>query len=417
MLETLRNCWRVPELRKKILYTLGMLLIYRLAGVIPVAGIDVAAVQASMSRFSVLDFMSMMTGNQFSNMTIMAMGITPYINSSIIMQLLTVAIPALERLQKEGEEGRKKIAQYTRYLTVVLGFIQAVGLVYGLGGMREKTFMSGLVIGLSMAAGSTLSMWIGEHITENGVGNGVSLLIFAGIITNLFTWTTQGVASLVSGANLISWITMLAVLVVALVMIVSVTFVDMGERRIPVQYAKRVVGRKMMGGQSTHIPMKVNSTGVLPLIFAYSIMQFPGTIMGFWPESSLSIWWNNQFLSGVWYQVVVGLMILFFAYFYTSITFNPVEISKNLQQNGGIIPGIRQGKPTSDYLSRTSSRITLFGGVFLAVLATIPTFATRLLSTSVPFAATSLLIAVSVALETTRSLESQLLMRHYKGFL
>ncbi|MDR0395887.1 MAG: preprotein translocase subunit SecY [Oscillospiraceae bacterium] len=417
MLETLRNCWRVPELRKKILYTLGMLLVYRLAGVIPVAGIDVAAVQASMARFSLLDFMSMMTGNQFSNMTIMAMGITPYINSSIIMQLLTVAIPALERLQKEGEEGRKKIAQYTRYLTVVLGFVQAVGLVYGLGGMREKTFMSGLVIGLSMAAGSTLSMWIGEHITEKGVGNGVSLLIFSGIITNLFTWTTQGVASLVTGANLISWIAMLAVLAVALVMIVSVTFVDMGERRIPVQYAKRVVGRKMMGGQSTHIPMKVNSTGVLPLIFAYSIMQFPGTIMGFWPNAPISEWWNNQFLRGVWYQVVVGLMILFFAYFYTSITFNPVEISKNLQQNGGIIPGIRQGKPTSDYLSRTSSRITLFGGVFLAVLATIPTFATRLLSTSVPFAATSLLIAVSVALETTRSLESQLLMRHYKGFL
>ncbi|MDR1263632.1 MAG: preprotein translocase subunit SecY [Oscillospiraceae bacterium] len=417
MLETLRNCWRVPELRKKILYTLIMLLIYRLAGVIPVAGIDVEAVQASMSRFSLLDFMSMMTGNQFSNMTIMAMGITPYINSSIIMQLLTVAIPYLERLQKEGEEGRKKIAQYTRYLTVVLGFIQAVGLVYGLGGMREKTFMSGLVIGLSMAAGSALSMWIGERITENGVGNGVSLLIFSGIITNLFTWTSQGVASLVSGANLISWIAMVAVLAVALIMIVSVTFVDMGERRVPVQYAKRVVGRRMMGGQSTHIPMKVNSTGVLPLIFAYSIMQFPGTIMGFFPNAPISTWWNSQFLNGVWYQVAVGLMILFFAYFYTSITFNPVEISKNLQQNGGIIPGIRQGKPTSDYLSRISSRVTLFGGVFLAVLAVIPTFATRLLSTSVPFAATSLLIAVSVALETTRSLESQLLMRHYKGFL
>ncbi|MDR1570451.1 MAG: preprotein translocase subunit SecY [Oscillospiraceae bacterium] len=417
MLETLKNCWRVPELRKKILYTIGMLLIYRLAGVIPVAGIDINAVQEAMKNFSLLGFMSMMTGNQFSNMTIMAMGITPYINASIIMQLLTVAIPALERLQKEGEEGRKKIAQITRYVTVVLGFIQAVGLVYGLGGMREKTFGSALVIGLSMAAGSTLAMWIGEHITENGVGNGVSLLIFAGIISNLFNWTSQGLGSLLTGSNLISWITMLGVLITALVMIVSITFVNMGERRIPVQYAKRVVGRKMYGGQSTHIPMKVDSSGVLPLIFAYSIMQFPGTIMGFWPNGSISVWWNNQFLSGIWYQVVLALMIIFFTYFYSNITFNPVDISKNLQQNGGIVPGIRQGKPTSDYLSRISSRIILFDGIFLAVLATIPTFMTRALSTQLPFAATSLLIGVSVALETIRQLESQLLMRNYKGFL
>lgn len=417
MVETLKNCWRVPELRKKILYTVGMLLIYRLAGVIPVAGINIAAVQDAMSKFSLLGFMSMMTGNQFSNMTIMAMGITPYINSSIIMQLLTVAIPALERMQKEGEEGRKKIAQITRYVTVVFGFIQAVGLVQGLGGNRDNTFGSAVVIGLSMAAGSTLAMWIGEHITENGIGNGVSLLIFSGIISNLFNWTSQGIGSLLTGSNLVNWIAMVGVLITALVMIVSITFVNMGERRIPVQYAKRVVGRKMYGGQSTHIPLKVDSSGVLPLIFAYSLMQFPGTIMGFWPNAAFSVWWNNQFLSGIWYQVVLALMILFFTYFYSSITFNPQDIAKNLQQNGGIVPGIRQGRPTSDYLKRISTRIVLFDGIFLAVIATIPTFMTRALSTQLPFAATSLLIGVSVALETIRQLESQLVMRNYKGFL
>ena len=417
MLETLKNCWRVPELRKKILYTVGMLLLYRLAGVIPVAGIDIAQVQAQMQKFSMLGFMSMMTGNQFNKMTIMAMGITPYINSSIIMQLLTVAIPTLEKMQKEGEEGRKKIAQITRYVTVVLGFIQAVGLVYGLGGMREKTFGSALVIGLSMAAGSTFAMWTGEHITQNGVGNGVSLLIFSGIISNLFTWTSQGISNLVTGTQLISLITMLGVVITALVMIVSITFVNMGERRIPVQYAKRVVGRKMLGGQSTHIPMKVDSSGVLPLIFAMSIIQFPGTIMAFWPNAPMSIWWNNQFLHGVLYQAIMALMIIFFTYFYSSITFNPVDISKNLQQNGGIIPGIRQGKPTSDFLARTSHRIVLFDGIFLAVVWLIPTLMGRALVTQFPYGPTSLLIAVSVALETIRQLESQLLMRNYKGFL
>ncbi|MDR0896769.1 MAG: preprotein translocase subunit SecY [Oscillospiraceae bacterium] len=422
MFKTLRNAWKIEELRKKILYTLFMLLIYRLAGVIPVAGIDTAAVASSLEQYSLLGFMSMMTGNAFSQMTIMAMGITPYINSSIIMQLLTVAIPYLENLQKEGEEGRKKIAQYTRYLTVVLGFIQAVGLVAGMGAMQSDTFgspfLTSCVIGISMAAGSTLAMWLGERITEKGVGNGVSLLIFAGIISSLFTWSADGITSLFTnpftiGALLIG----IGVIVVVLVMITAVTFVDMGERRVPVQYAKRVVGRKMYGGQSTHIPMKVNSSGVLPLIFAYSIMQFPGTIMAFWPNSGISTWWNENFMNSVWYFLVLAVMILFFAYFYTSITFNPIEISKNMQQNGGTIPGIRQGKPTSDYLSRISSRITLFGGVFLAVLATLPTAGSLWAGINLPFAASSLLIAVSVSLETTRQLESQMLMRHYKGFL
>ncbi len=422
MFQTLRNAWRIQELRKKILYTLFMLLIYRLAGVIPVAGIDVAQVASQMERYSLLSFLSTLTGNNFSQMTIMAMGISPYINASIIMQLLTVAIPYLENLQKEGEDGRKKIAQYTRYVTVVLGFVQAVGLVVGLGAMRSETFgspfVTSCVIGISMAAGTTLAMWIGERITENGVGNGISLLIFAGIISSLFTWATQGISSLfTTTVTVTSIVTAVLIIIGILIMVTAVTYVDMGERRVPVQYAKRVVGRKMYGGQSTHIPMKVNSSGVLPLIFAYSIIQFPGTIMGFWPNSGISNWWNNVFMAGIWHQVVLALMIVFFAYFYTSISFNPIDIAKNMQNNGGTIPGIRQGKPTSDYLARISSRITLFGGIFLAVLAVIPTLATMWGGIRLPFAASSLLIAVSVSLETTRQLESQMLVRHYKGFL
>ena len=414
MLETLRNAWRIPELRKKILYTLFMLLVYRLVGVIPVPGIDISQVSQTIEQFSLLGFMNMMTGGSLSQMTVMAMGITPYINASIILQLLTVAIPALERLSKEGPEGRKKITEYTRYATVILAFIQAVGLVYAMRASANGGFVSYVIIGLSMAAGTSLAMWIGERITENGVGNGISLLIFAGIVGNLFTWSVSGVGGLFQGT--VSWVAFIAIILAALVMIVAVTFVDMGERRVPVQYAKRMVGRKMYGGQSTHIPMKVNSTGVLPLIFAFSMMQFPGTIIAFFPQSGVFQWWNG-FTNGVGYQIVLALLIVGFTFFYTSITFNPIDISKNMQQYGGTIPGIRQGKPTSDYLSRVSNRLTLFGAIFLAVLATLPTLMTNLAGMRVPFAASSMLIAVSVAIETMRQLESQMLMRHYKGFL
>ncbi len=414
MLDTLRNAWRIPDLRKKILYTLLMLLLYRLVGVIPVPGIDLAQVSEAVGQFGLLDFMNMMTGGSFMQMTVMAMGITPYINASIILQLLTVAIPALERLSKEGPEGRKKISEYTRYTTIVLAFIQAVGLVYAMKANTVGGFVSYVVIGLSMAAGTALAMWIGERITENGIGNGISLLIFAGIVSNLFKWSVSGVGGLFQGT--VHPVAFVAIVVVALVMIVAVTFVDMGERRVPVQYSKRMVGRKMYGGQSTHIPMKVNSTGVLPLIFAFSMLQFPGTIIAFFPTSGVYLWWNN-FMNGWVYQIVLALLILGFTFFYTSITFNPVEISKNMQQYGGTIPGIRQGKPTSDYLSRVSGRLTLFGALFLAVLATLPTLITNMAQMSVPFAASSILIAVSVAIETMRQLESQMLMRHYKGFL
>ena len=419
MWETLRNAWRVEDLRKKILYTLFMLLIFRLVGVIPAPGVDIARVHAEMAKnnLPLLDLVNMMTGNAFSNMTIMAMGITPYINSSIIMQLLTIAIPALERMQKEGEEGRKKIATITRYVTVGLAVIQAIGLVAGLGYIKAGWF-NYVLVGLSMAGGTSLAMWIGERITEKGIGNGISLLIFAGIVNNLFTGlVVQGISK---ATTVTAWLNIAAILLAAVVMITLITFVDMGERRIPVQYAKRVVGRKMYGGQSTHIPMKVNSTGMLPLIFAYSFMAFPGTIIQLigGTQSGIYIWWKAYMSStSPAYMTITALLIVAFTYFYTSISFNPQDISKNVQQQGGLIPGIRSGKATVDFLQRTSSRLTLFGALFLAILATIPSILTVNLQQQVPFAASSLIIAVSVALETTRQMESQLTMRHYKGFL
>ena len=414
MLEKMQNAWRIPELRKKILYTFGMLLVYRLLSVIPVPGMNLGAVSQYVEQFSILGFMNMMTGGSFSQMTIMAMGITPYINSSIILQLLTVAIPSLEKLAKEGPEGRKKITEWTRYLTVVLAFVQAVGLVFAMRATAKEGFLWYIVIGLSMAAGTALAMWIGERITEKGIGNGISLLIMAGIVSNMFSWAVSAVAGMVDGS--VGIIAVVAIVVAFLVMIVAITYVDMGERRIPVQYAKRMVGRKMYGGQSTHIPMKLNSTGVMPLIFGFAILQFPATIFAFFPTSGINQWWG-RFQGGIGYQFVLALLIIAFTYFYTSITFNPVDISKNMQQNGGIIPGIRQGRATTDYLARVSSRLTLFSALFLAVLATIPTVITRLFGVSTPFAASSVLIAVSVGIETIRQIEAQMVMRHHKGFL
>ena len=413
MLEKMKNAWRIPELRKKIIYTFGMLLMYRLLCVIPVPGINVAAVASAVKDYSILDFMNMMTGGSFQNMSIMAMGITPYINSSIILQLLTVALPSLEKLAKEGPEGRKKINEYTRYLTVALAFIQAVGLVFA---MRANSYggIWYLVIGISMAAGSALAMWIGERITENGIGNGVSLLIMAGIVSNMFNWGRQAVVGMANGN--VSAVAVIAVVVAFLAMIVAITYVDMGERRVPVQYAKRMVGRKMYGGQSTHIPMKLNATGVMPLIFGFAILQFPATIFAFFPTSGINQWWG-RFQMGIGYQIVLAVLIIAFTYFYTSITFNPVDISKSMQQNGGIIPGIRQGHATSEYLGRVSSRLTLFSALFLAVLATIPTMLANVFGIRAPFGASSVLIAVSVGIETIRQVEAQMVMRHHKGFL
>ena len=423
MFETLKNAWKVKDIRIKIIITILLLLVYRIGCYIPVPGVDFAQINTVFGGTGA-DFQTIMnalTGGALANGALFAMGIGPYINASIIMQLLTVAIPYLENLQKEGEEGRKKIAQYTRYATVILGFIQAVGLVVGMGAMKSETFgspfITSCVIGISMAAGTALAMWIGERITQNGVGNGISLLIFAGIIASLFTWAVSGITALVTDFSIKTLLIAIVLILGVLVMVTAVTFVSMGERRIPVAYAKRVVGRKMYGGQSTHIPLKVNSGGVLPLIFAYSIIQFPGTIMGFWSSSKIAQWWNHSFMYSGWYQLVLAVLIILFAYFYSSISFNPVDIAKNVQQNGGTIPGIRQGKPTVDYLARTSHRLILFEGIFLALLATIPTMISLWGGINLPFAASSVLIAVSVSLETMKQIESEMLMRHYKGFL
>ena len=417
MRETLKNAWKIVEIRKKILYTLFMLLIYRLLCFIPTPGVDTTVIQQMLQQFSLLEFMQSMTGSNLSSYNIMAMGITPYINASIIMQLLCVAIPKLEELQKEGDEGRKKIAQITRYVTVGLGFVQAIALTYGMRANATNSFLGLLTIGFCLEAGTALAMWIGERITENGLGNGISLLIFAGIISNLANYFTSAVSGIANGVS--GTITsLIACIIVFVVLIIGIVFVDLGERRIPIQYSKRMVGRRMYGGQSTHIPLKLNASGVLPLIFASAIMQFPSTILAFFPNSSAYQWWSAHVSTMSWgYQLIFALMIFGFTFFYSAITFNPVEISKNIQNNGGMIPGIRQGKPTSDFIKKITTRITTFGALYLAILAVIPTIIYAIARVSLPFAASSLLIAVSVAMESMRELESQMLMRNYKGFL
>ena len=420
MRETLKNAWKIPDLRKKILYTVGMLLIYRLLYFVPVPGVDASYIATALEKVSLLGFINSMTGSNLSQYTVMAMGITPYINASIIMQLLCVAIPKLEELQKEGEEGRKKIAQITRYVTVGLGFLQAIALTIGLKANATNAFLGLITIALCLSAGTAIAMWIGERITEKGIGNGISLLIFAGIISNIARSVETSVAAVFSGqvAQVGGVGSMIASVIVFVILVVGIVIVDLGERRIPIQYAKRMVGRKMYGGQSTHIPLKLNSSGVLPLIFANAIMQFPGTILAFFPNSRANAWWSANVTTMSWiYQVIFALMIFGFTFFYSSISFNPVEISKNIQNNGGMIPGIRQGKPTSDFIKKISSRITCFGAIYLAILAVIPTAIYAIAGVSLSFAASSLMIAVSVAMESMRQLESEMLMRHYKGFL
>ena len=425
MFTTLRNAWKIPELRKKIIFTLIVMLIYRLGNCVPVPYVNVVALNNYFTQQlanTVLGLYNAMSGSAFSQATVFALGIQPYINASIIIELLTIAIPALERLAKEdGEEGRKKIAEITRVVTIALGCIMALGIILGLGsGAMAKganaNFFDYALVFVVLAAGTAFTMWIGERITENGIGNGVSLLIFVGIIASFPGEVFTGIQSVIA-KPLTAWFIPL-VIVGVLLIIVGIVFVDSGVRRVPVQYAKRMVGRKMYGGQSTHIPMKVNSSGVMPLIFAISVIQLPGMIANFWPTSGFALWYGKWFSASSWlYMVVYALLILFFTYFYTSITFNPVEMSKNLQQNGGFIPGIRPGKPTADYLARISNRITLFGALYLALIAVIPSAILVLTGSHAPFTATGILIVVSVAMETSSQLEAQMMMRHYKGFM
>ena len=421
MFETLKNAWKIKDLRNKILYTVVMLLVYRLLCFIPTPGVDTAAIASQVNRFSLLNYISVMTGSQFSNYTIMAMGITPYINSSIIMQLLCVAIPSLEQLSKSGEDGQKKIAQITRYVTVGLAFIQAVALTIGLKGNATGSFFGLITIGFCLAAGTALAMWIGERITDKGIGNGVSMLIFAGIISRFASSIATGCYELFHGifhdGSFKALPGDLAIIIISLALIVGVVAVDMAERRIPVQYAKRMVGRKMYGGQSTHIPIKLNASGVLPLIFASAIMQFPETILQFISRNAAE-WWSKNLGYTTWWYIAINCVLIFaFTFFYSSITFNPKEMAENIQNNGGLIPGIRQGRMTVEYITKINSRMTLFGAIFLAVLALLPNVIYKIANVQLAFAGSSLLIAVSVAVETARTLESQMLMRHYKGFL
>ena len=413
MIESIRKMWKIEELRKKIIFTFVMLVIFRLVGVIPAPGVNVKAVMESGgSNLPLLELVNMMTGNNFSNMTIMAMGITPYINASIIMQLLTIAIPALERLSKE-EDGREKINRITRYVTVGLAALQAIGLVRGLNYMKPGWF-NYLLVGVSMAGGSALAMWIGERITDKGIGNGISLLIFVGIISNLFngivsgfqTATTQGVTS--------GWINLIVIVVTCILMTVVVTFVELGERRIPLQIAKQVKGRRVYGGQNTHMSLKVVSVGVLPLIFAYSFLAFPGTIAQLIDpkmEGWFTRWWYTNMNTGsLWYLVISALLIIAFTFFYSSISFDPKQQAEQLQQQGAVIPGQR-GKNIRQYLQTTTNRLNLFAALFLAILAAVPTLLLRLAGVQVPFAASSILIAVSVSLETIRTIQGEMSVR------
>ena len=424
MFQTLKNAWKVPELRTKMLYTILLLVVFRFGSIIPVPGLDpqVLKTLVESGSNSLFGFFDTISGGAFGNATIFAMSITPYINSSIIMQLLTIAIPALERLSKEGEEGRKKIATYTRYLTVVLAFIQASGLYAALqASITEVNFLSFITITLTFTAGTAFLMWLGEKITEKGVGNGISLIIFVGIISR----ADDGVKALISYMDgkmysIMSIIAVVLFLVLALAIVAFVVVINSGERRIPVQYAKRVVGRKMYGGQTTHIPLKVCMAGVIPIIFAMSILAFPATIVQLFNANPTGFWGGflKLFNPNSWvYAIIYFMLIIFFTYFYTSIQFNPIEMANNMKANGGFIPGIRPGRTTSDYIAKILTRVTLIGAIALGIVAIIPIVLSNVTNMNIGIGGTSILIVVSVALETVNQLESQMLMRHYKGFL
>jgi preprotein translocase subunit SecY len=424
MLKTVVQAWKVVDIRRKMIFTLLMLLVFRVGANIPVPFIDRSQLEQLLGGGEGLfQFFNLFSGGAFSNFTIFALSITPYVTASIILQLLTIAIPYLETLAKEGTEGRKKIAQYTRYLTVVLAFIQAIGMTVGLfrPALTRTDFFSLTVIVLALTAGTAFLMWLGEQINENGIGNGISLIIFGGIIARAPAAVYDSFVQYRAGQ--VSLISLILFSIFALLVIVGIVEVQQGQRRIPVQYAKRVVGRKMYGGQSTHIPIKVNQAGVIPVIFALSILQFPLTIQYFLSPTSAFAEWVTKWLSpsgqyGVWvYGALNVILILFFTYFYTAVTFNPKEVSDNMRANGGFVPGIRPGWATTEYLNRVMTRITFVGAVFLAVVATIPTLIQGATALQISFGGTSLLIAVGVGLDTMKQLESQMIMRNYQGFL
>ncbi|MDE5722146.1 MAG: preprotein translocase subunit SecY [Clostridia bacterium] len=451
MFETIKNCFKVKEIRKKIWITLLLLLIFRLGCYIPVPGITVETFSDYIGSYSFLEILSDITGGSLANATLFALGISPYINASIILQLLTVGIPALERLSKQGEEGRKKIAQITRYVTILLAVAQAIGIVvnfgiqsnsiqlalFGGGGVGAISdtgakWIAGIFLTVVYTAGAMLVMFIGERITEHGISNGISLIIFTGILSTAGLTIVEKFKDVFTGSPEVLW-ELLGFAILTVLEFVAIVAVDLSERRIPVQYAKQVKGRRMYGGQSSVIPIRISGSGVMPLIFAFALISFPQMIIGlFWPNSSanegITKWFSG---SGAWYgqliyMIVLCLLIFAFAFFYASMQFNPEEVSKTIQQNGGFIQGIRPGRPTADYLKKISNRITLFGAIYLSLVAFIPSILgmvvtglnlsadTKLLSV---FSTTGILIVVSVALELDKQLESQLMMKNYKGFL
>ena len=438
MFETIKNAFGTKEIRVKIWATLLLLLVYRIGCFVPVPGLNVSVISQALEQSSAASFLnviSAITGGSLSQGTLFALGIIPFINSFIIMQLLTLIIPKLEEMSKDGEEGRKKITQITRYVAIVLGAIQAIGIafmwknyidpIYGM----QKNGLAMIYVIVVLVGGSVMVMWLGERITEYGIGNGTSLIIFVGILSTAGTSLLNAFRTVPTDPNKLWNIFGFLILVVAL--FAFIVFMDGGERRITVQYAKQVKGNKMYGGQTTFIPIRVNASGVMPIIFASSFIMFPQMIISFIPklaESKFGVWWMRNLTTsgGTWwgsliYYIFLVVFIIFFAYFYSMIQFNPEDVSKNIQQYGGFIPGIRPGKPTSDYLKRINNRITLFGAIFLSIICVIPTFLFNVIGKDIglssAFSATGLLIVVSVALEFNKSLESQIMMRHYKGFL
>ena len=442
MIETIRNAWKIPELRKKILFTIFALLIFRLGSVVPVPFIDSDLLGNTLNSMGgIFSLLGTMNGTAFSMAAVIALGVQPYINSSIIIQLLTVAIPALERLQREGgEEGRKKIAAITRYVTVAIAILQGLG-YYTLvastnnGALLDTAGLPGwwvaVVIILCFTAGSAFVMWLGEQITEFGIGNGISIILFAGILSRVPGMVATVYAGIQNNLNGVTgegvfnlpWWGAILIVIGMLAIVVLIVFIQNSERRIPVQYAKRVVGRKMYGGQSSHIPLKVNMSGVMPIIFAQAIASLPATIGMFFGKSANSEGGWGVFLSvfnttSIVYIIVYFLLIVGFSYFYSTMQFNPVEVANNLKKNGGFIPGFRPGKPTADFIHKVLGKITMFGALYLAVIAIAPIVTGAIIGvSSLAIGGTSVIIVVGVALETTKAMEAQMMMRHYKGFL
>jgi preprotein translocase subunit SecY len=420
----LTNIFRVPELRKRLLFTLGMLAVYRLGIFVTTPGVDRQAMQNLVNQGGgFLGLLNFFSGGAFEQLSIFALGIMPYVSSSIILQLLTVVVPALEKLSKEGELGRRKITQYTRYGTVLLSAVQGYGIAQYLESLRDPNGISvvaqpgwgfRLLTMVSLAAGTAFIMWMGEQITERGVGNGISLIIFAGIVARIPAAAWGTIQTYRAPGSQVSELGLLVLAIVMVVVVGLIVFVERGQRRIPIQYAKRVVGRKLYGGQSTHLPLKVNTSGVIPPIFASSLLLFPATLAGWLPGLGAV---SNAIQPGSWiYNTIYVVMIVFFAYFYTAVTFNPVDVADNLKKYGGYVPGIRPGKKTADYIDYVLSRITFGGAIYLAAVCVLPTIITKEFGVNFYFGGTSLLIVVGVALDTVQQIEGHLITRHYEGF-